>query len=98
MSRVQCLSGCSEVDGNFELKNGFISRTRMPRVPACFGHFGPKIPGKIISPTFYLHNTGVCSTTEMQFRPARPRARPARDLLRTPDAHLDLEPYSIARA
>ena len=80
MSRVQCLSGLAAVGGNFELKNGFISRTRMPRVPACFGHFGPKIPGKMISLDIHLHNTGVWPMGQMQFRlardPSTTRSRP----------------------
>ena len=73
LSRVQCLSGCREVDANFEAKIVLISRPSIARVPGRIWHLTLKIPGKIISPTFYLHNTGVRSKTEMQFRPWEPR-------------------------
>ena len=82
--RVQCLSGCSEVDVNFEAKNGFISRPSIARVPGRIWHLGLKIPGKIISPTFQLHNTGVCSRGEMQFRPWEPAASSSRPFAHAP--------------
>ena len=74
MSRVQCLSGCSEVTVEFRPKIVPISRPSIARVPCYFGHLRVKFPGKNISLDIHLHNTGVCSRGEMQFRLAEARA------------------------